>query len=261
MSLFAGTSARVSGGRPRIKPLGWIFSIDLCLAPVALAAALAGSTWWPAYLLTIPLLILTRLFAHERAERLTHVLELSAAYRGTAFLLGDVVEADDAYTGAHSRAVVDLTLRVADELGLDDRSTHLAELTALLHDVGKIKIPASIINKAGALSPEERAIINQHTIEGERLLSQVGGLLGEVGRIVRSCHERWDGGGYPDGLAGTHIPLVARIVGCCDAFNAMTTTRPYREATSIADARTEIERNRGLQFDPHVVDALLRVTA
>jgi HD-GYP domain-containing protein (c-di-GMP phosphodiesterase class II) len=205
-------------------------------------------------------LLLARFFAKERADRLSHALELSAAYRGTAFLLGDVVGADDAYTGEHSRDVVELTAAVAERLDLDSGSRHLAELTALLHDVGKIKIPNSIINKAGPLTEEERSVVNMHTIEGERLLSRVGGLLTEVGRLVRSCHERYDGRGYPDGMAGEEIPIVARIVCCCDAFNAMVTTRPYRPAMSIADARAELAANRGTQFDPNVVDAILALT-
>jgi HD-GYP domain-containing protein (c-di-GMP phosphodiesterase class II) len=250
------------GVEPRalIKPLAWIFFVDACLAPVGFAAGVAGSHWPPAYLLPLPLLLLTRLFAQERAERLSHTLELSAAYRGTAFLLGDVVEADDAYTGEHSRGVVELAIAVSDHLGLDARSRHLTELTALLHDVGKIKIPKAIINKTGPLTDQERAIIRMHTIEGERLLSQVGGLLTEVGQIVRSCHERYDGRGYPDGLAGDEIPIVARIVCCCDAFNAMTTTRPYRAAMSLAEVRAEFVLNRGTQFDPDVVDAILALT-
>jgi HD-GYP domain-containing protein (c-di-GMP phosphodiesterase class II) len=246
--------------RSLIKPLEWIFFVDACLACVGFAASLAGALWTPAYFLPLPLLLMTRLFARERTDRLSHALELSAAYRGTAFLLGDVVEADDAYTGAHSREVVRLTVGVCDHLGLDARSRHLAELTALLHDVGKITVPKEIINKAGPLTSEERAVVNTHTIEGERLLSQVGGLLTEVGGIVRSCHERYDGLGYPDGLAGEDIPIVARIIFGCDAFNAMTTTRSYRAAMSLADARAELERNRGTQFDPGVVDAILALT-
>ena len=246
--------------RSLVQPLGWIFFVDACLAPVGFAAALAGSLWTPAYLLPLPLLLLTRLFAHERSDRVSHALELSAAYRGTAFLLGDVVEADDAYTGAHSRNVVDLALAVSDHLALHPRSRHLVELTALLHDVGKIRIPKSIINKKGPLTAEERAIIETHTIDGEQLLSQVGGLLTEVGHLVRFCHERYDGRGYPDGLAGEEIPIVARIVCCCDAFNAMTTTRSYRAAMSTEEAREELVQNRGTQFDPDVVDAILAVT-
>ena len=98
-----------------------------------------------------------------------------------------------------------------------------------------------------------------HTIVGEQLLARVGGMLGEVGRIVRSCHERWDGTGYPDGLAGDRIPIVARIVACCDAFDAMTTDRSYRKALPLAAALAELERNCGSQFDPVVVTALLRI--
>jgi HD-GYP domain-containing protein (c-di-GMP phosphodiesterase class II) len=118
---------------------------------------------------------------------------------------------------------------------------------------------AEIINKPGKLTDEERAIINTHTIEGERMLKKVGGLLGRVGAVVRSCHERWDGGGYPDGLSGEAIPLVARIVSCCDAYNAMTTDRSYRAALPEREVRAELERNAGGQFDPAVVDALFRV--
>jgi HD-GYP domain-containing protein (c-di-GMP phosphodiesterase class II) len=100
-----------------------------------------------------------------------------------------------------------------------------------------------------------------HTIAGETMLRNVGGLLGEVGVLVRSCHERYDGAGYPDRLAGKTIPIEARIVACCDAFNAMTTDRPYRSALSLDDAVAELRRNRGTQFDPDVVDCLLAVSA
>ena len=149
-------------------------------------------------------------------------------------------------------------MAVADELGLDARERRAVEFVALLHDVGKVRIPKEIINKPGALTDEERAIINMHTIEGEHMLKKVGGLLGEIGTIVRSCHERWDGGGYPDGLAGGDIPLIARIVACCDAFNAMTTDRPYRAALPLGEALAELERGSGGQFDPAVVEALHR---
>jgi len=111
--------------RTLLKPLAWIFFVDACLAPVGLAAGLAGTHWRPAYLLPLSLLLITRLFARERADRLSNALELSAAYRGTAFLLGDVVEADDAYTGAHSRDVVELSVAVADKLGVNGRSRQL----------------------------------------------------------------------------------------------------------------------------------------
>jgi putative nucleotidyltransferase with HDIG domain len=172
-----------------------------------------------------------------------------------------VVEADDAYTGTHSRDVVELTMAVATELGLSSSERRDAEFAALLHDVGKVRVPNEIINKPGPLTPEERAVIDRHTIEGERMLHKVGGLLGEIGRIVRSCHERHDGSGYPDGLAGDEIPVIARVVACCDAFNAMTSDRSYRKALPLEDAIAELYRGRGTQFHPQVVDALVAVVA
>ena len=171
-------------------------------------------------------------------------------------LLGDVVEADDAYTGSHSRDVVTLVLDVANRMGLGARERRDAEFAALLHDIGKIKVPGEIINKPGKLTDEEWEIMKMHTVEGERLLSQVGGILGNVGRIVRSCHEDWDGTGYPDGLAAEEIPLVARIVRACDAFSAMTTDRSYRKARPVDEAVAELRRCSGTDFDPLVVRAL-----
>jgi HD-GYP domain-containing protein (c-di-GMP phosphodiesterase class II) len=245
--------------RQIIRPLALVFSIDLALAPLGLLAVLAARAGETALLLPLPLLLVIGLSTQQRRRQIDQALELSNAYRGTAFLLGDVIEADDEYTGAHSQDVLELVLAVCDDLGVDARSRLNAEFVALLHDVGKIKVPAAIINKPGPLRPEERAIMNMHTIEGQRLLERVGGRLAEVGRIVRSCHERWDGGGYPDALAGEEIPLVARIVSCCDAFSAMTTHRSYRRALTLGEALAELEANSGTQFDPAVVESLLRL--
>ena len=233
------------------------FAVDAALAPIGLLVALVATHNAVAIAFVLPLLVLLRIFAHERQVRIDHALELSNAYRGTALLLGDVVEADDAYTGSHSRDVVSLVLGVCDRLGLDAGERRDAEFAALLHDIGKIKIPGEIINKAGPLTDEERQVINTHTVEGEQLLSQVGGILGNVGRIVRSCHEDWDGTGYPDGLADEAIPLVARIVRCCDAFSAITTDRPYRQGRPVAEAILELRRCAGTDFDPQVVEALV----
>jgi putative nucleotidyltransferase with HDIG domain len=242
--------------RELVVPLAWIWLVDISLAAVGLAVALAGHVWKPAFLLPLPLLGLAHAFSRERAERLTGSMELAAAYKGTALLLGDVVEADDVYTGEHSRHVVELVVAVATMLELPPREARLAEFAALLHDIGKIRVPAAIINKPGPLDAAERKVIEKHTIDGETMLAQVGGFLAEVGRIVRSCHERWDGRGYPDGLAGEQIPLVARVVCCCDAYDAMTSDRPYRSALPVHVALGELLANRGLQFDPMVVDAL-----
>jgi HD-GYP domain-containing protein (c-di-GMP phosphodiesterase class II) len=245
--------------RAFLKDLSVAWAVDAMLAPVGLLAAIVatGSPWW--FLLVLPLVGLLRTFAHERRARVDHALELSHAYRGTALLLGDVVEADDAYTGEHSRDVVLLSIAVAEELGLDARGKRDTEFVALLHDVGKIRIPDEIINKPGPLTPEERAVVETHTLIGEEMLDRVGGVLGNVGQLVRSCHERWDGGGYPDGLAGEQIPIVARIVCACDAYSAITTDRAYRAGRSPEEALAELRRCAGTQFDPDVVEALARV--
>jgi HD-GYP domain-containing protein (c-di-GMP phosphodiesterase class II) len=255
----AGREWLALGVRPsvQLRAMLWVYAIDTGLAPVGLAVAFASESSPYGVVLALPLVGLLSVFARERRVRIDHELELRDAYRGTAFLLVDVVEADDAYTGEHSRAVVELTLRVTDELRLSASERRDAEFAALLHDVGKVRVPNTIVNKAGPLTDEEWAVMEQHTIEGERLLLRVGGLLGEIGRIVRSCHERWDGHGYPDGLAGEEIPLLARIVSCCDAYNAMTSDRAYRAALSHEDAVAELRRASGTQFDPRVVDALV----
>jgi HD-GYP domain-containing protein (c-di-GMP phosphodiesterase class II) len=239
----------------------WIWAVDFALTPIAILAALGCGAHPSLVVFSLPLIGLLAYFARERQVRIDHALELSHAYRGTAMLLGDVVEADDAYTGSHSRDVVTLVVEVADKLGLDVRERRDAEFAALLHDIGKIKVPGDIINKPGKLTDEEWEIMKMHTIEGERLLSQVGGILGNVGRIVRSCHEDWDGTGYPDGLVSDDIPLVARIVRACDAFSAMTTDRSYRKARPVDEAVAELERCSGTDFDPAVVEALAAVVS
>lgn len=234
----------------------YAYAVDAAIAPVGLALAFAARNNWYVAALGLPLVAVLRTFARERRLRLDNAMELGDAYRGTAFLLGDVVEADDAYTGTHSRHVVTLVNGVSERLGLSSTERREAELTALLHDVGKIRIPKDVLNKPGPLTADERALMETHAVEGERMLSQVGGLLGQVGHIVRSCHERWDGAGYPDGLAGEQIPLVSRIVSVCDAYSAMTTDRPYRAALSEREASAELAQCAGTQFDPRVVEAL-----
>jgi len=234
----------------------WIWAVDAALTPIAVLAALGFSTHPTLVVVSLPLIGLLAYLARERQVRIDHALELGHAYRGTAMLLGDVVEADDAYTGSHSRDVVSLVIDVADRMGLDAGQRRDAEFAALLHDIGKIKVPGEIINKPGKLTDEEWEIMKTHTVEGERLLSQVGGILGNVGRIVRSCHEDWDGTGYPDGLVGEEIPLVARIVRACDAFSAMTTDRSYRKARPVEEAVAELRRCSGTDFDPVVVETL-----
>jgi putative nucleotidyltransferase with HDIG domain len=243
----------------QLKALRGSVAVDTLLLPLGLLVAFVVFDTPLALLLVLPVLALFWTFAKERQRRIDHALQLSTAYRGTAILLGDVIEADDEYTGAHSRDVVELVLEVADRLGLDPRERQRAEFAALLHDVGKVKIPSEIINKPGPLDHDERELMNTHTIIGQEMLDQVGGMLGKVGYIVRSCHERWDGAGYPDGLAGDDIPLAARIVCACDAWSAMTSDRSYRKALPREVAAAELCACAGTQFDPRVVAALVAV--
>lgn len=263
---FVATTLREWGALgvpPALQPrlLAWVYAVDAVLTPVGLVAALAvpGEAW--PVLLVLPVVSLLLVFAREREARLEHALELNRAYRGTAQLLGDLLEADDAYTGEHSRDVVALAMAVSAELDLDDHRRRTVEFAALLHDIGKIAVPKEIINKPGPLDEDEWKVIRRHTIEGQRLLDRVGGALEPVGVVVRASHERWDGRGYPDGLSGTDIPLEAAIVSCCDAFNAMVTHRSYRRAGTTDEALGELRANAGTQFHPGVVEALERAVA
>jgi putative nucleotidyltransferase with HDIG domain len=238
-----------------------IYAIDIALSSLGLAVALAvveGYGSWPVILIA-PLFLVLRVFSKERQERLEKLAELNDAYQGTALLLGDVVEADDSYTGEHSKSVVRLSLDVAAALGLDPAQKRNVEFGALLHDVGKIAIPNEIINKPGKLNEREWEVVKTHTIEGQKMLARIGGFMTEIGTIVRASHEAWDGSGYPDGLREEEIPIEARVVCACDAFNAMTTTRSYRRAMPLGEAVAEIEACAGSHFDPGVVEALLRV--
>jgi putative nucleotidyltransferase with HDIG domain len=245
--------------RMHFRLLGWICVVDVLLAPVGLAAGLASADAPYAFLLALPVAALLNLFARERSARIKHAVELGRAYRGTTLLLSDVLEHDDEYTGNHSHGVVALALTVAQELGMDSIEQRNVEFGALLHDVGKIAIPNEIINKPGPLDNDEWKVIKTHTLEGQRMLDRVGGVMQEIGQIVRSSHERWDGGGYPDGLAGDAIPRAARVVSCCDAFHAMTTDRSYRRAMLTEEAIVELRVNAGTQFDPEVVATLIGV--
>ena len=155
---------------------------------------------------------------------------------------------------AHLRDVADLSVAVGRRLGMSSEELDETARAAELHDVGKIAIPDAILSKPGPLVAEEWEFMRRHTIIGERILAAAPALA-PVARIVRSSHERFDGAGYPDGLAGEQIPLGSRVVAVCDAYDAMTTNRPYRRPVSPADAVDELRRSAGTQFDPQVVDA------
>jgi HD-GYP domain-containing protein (c-di-GMP phosphodiesterase class II) len=237
------------------------YHIELLLFPVGLLTAMAAAGKPLAALFVVPMIALLSIFARERDARVAQSIELSRSYRGTALLLGDLLEEDDEYTGHHTQDVVELSVAVATRMGLTEELRRRTEMGALLHDIGKIHIPDAIINKPGPLDDAEWAVMKTHTIAGQKMLDRVGGLLSNVGLVVRASHERFDGGGYPDGLAGEAIPLPARIVAVCDSFNAMTTTRSYRPAMPLEAAVAELHRCSGTQFDPAVVDALVAVIA
>jgi HD-GYP domain-containing protein (c-di-GMP phosphodiesterase class II) len=238
---------------------GWAYGIGAILTPVAFMVATVSVDHVYALAAVVPLLWLLGVFSKERKERYAAALELSQTYRGTVMVLADVVEADDNYTAYHCRSVVELAASAGQELRLDPNALQELEIAALLHDVGKIAIPKEILNKPASLTDAEFELMKTHTVEGQALLDRIGGRLARVGAIVRSCHERWDGRGYPDGLLGEEIPVAARIVFACDAYSAMTTDRPYRESMGRAAAIEELRANAGSQFEPRVVQALIKV--
>jgi putative nucleotidyltransferase with HDIG domain len=251
------------GVAPRLQfdILREIWLVDALLAPIGLLAAFASVARHYAFLFVLPLALLLAIFARERRGRIGTAIELSATYRGTALLLGDVISSDDELTGMHSQGAVALALAIADELQLDEEQRRLVELAAMLHDIGKMETPREILHKPGPLNAEEWLEMRTHTIAGQRMLDRVGGTLHEVGLIVRSARERYAGDGYPDALAGPQIPLAARVVAVAAAYSAMTTRRPYRPALPANRALAELRAGGGTQFDPLVVDAACTVLA
>ena len=157
----------------------------------------------------------------------------------------------------HARRVAHIAMAVAEGLEGEVLREEV-ELTALLHDVGKLAMPYQLLNKPDALDERDWSLMRTHTIEGERMCT-AHGFPERLGRLVRATHERWDGRGYPDGLAGEDVPLAARVVFCADAYDAMTSSRPYRPALPVADALADIRAGAGTQFDPRVASLLAAV--
>jgi ribonuclease P protein subunit RPR2 len=201
-------------------------------------------------------------------EERTRSLELARSYTATVRALSNAVEARDAYTGKHAERVAAYGLEIARALGLPRPEAPEIEFGFLLHDIGKVAIPDSILYKPGGLTGEERALMARHPTIGADILGGIEFLAGAA-EVVRSHHERWDGTGYPDGLAGEEIPLAARVFAVADVLDALTSNRPYRPASPLVEARGMINRDSGTHFDPQVVaafnaiddDALLRITA
>jgi diguanylate cyclase (GGDEF)-like protein len=199
--------------------------------------------------------------AHQAKLALTNAGSfntLERTFLETVEALANALEANDEYTSSHARWITDLALKVGQELGLEGASLKRLELGALFHDIGKIGIPETILSKPGPLTPGERKIVETHPELGEKIIAPID-RLEEVRPIVRHCHERYDGAGYPDRLAGEEIPIESRIILVCDAYHAMTTDRPYRKRLAAEEALRRLHEAAGTQFDPRVVEVCARV--
>ena len=194
-------------------------------------------------------------FKRERAR----AQELQRSYTATVSALSNAVEARDAYTGKHAERVAAYGLelaRVVDPALAEDPET---EFGFLLHDVGKVAVPDAILHKPSALNRREMGVMRLHPVTGHEIVSHIDFLEGKAQDIVLYHHERWDGGGYPDGIARRDIPRAARIFAVADTLDAITSDRPYRAGASIDEAREEIARGSGTQFDPEAVEALMEL--
>lgn len=180
--------------------------------------------------------------------------QLRRSYEATVRALADAVEARDAYTGKHAERVSRYGLELARACGIKPEQEPEMEFGFLLHDIGKVAISDAILHKPGSLTPPERHVMQRHPVIGDEIVGRID-FLREARQVVRSHHERWDGRGYPDGLARDEIPLAARVFAVADTFDALTSDRPYRAAAPFAVARQVIAAGAGTQFDPDVADA------
>ena len=261
MEPFLVTAAEASEFAAAVGELPWR---DLALAPLRGDSQLEGiiSVREPAVGSEYSVEEILRLLSgvsYQAAlalERAQSYESLEATFVSTVEALANALEANDEYTSTHTRWITDMALRVGEAVGFESFDLKRLELGALFHDIGKIGIPTSILLKEGPLSSEERRLIELHPELGERILAPIV-RLAEVRTIVRSCHERWDGDGYPDGKAGEEIPFEARIILVCDAFHAMTTDRPYRKRLAVEEACRRLRAGAGTQFDPAVVEVFL----
>jgi putative nucleotidyltransferase with HDIG domain len=230
-----------------------LMRIQLTLAGIILAATLV--LW----------LVLNGVYVRSSKRIVAQAKELERAlvdrertYDATLEALANALDVRDSETGGHSDRVLRYMELVIFQLGISGNDVAFLRRGALLHDIGKIGVPDNILRKPTSLSEAEWATMRRHPEFGARIIASIP-FLEDVSLIVRHHHERWDGAGYPDRLAGTEIPLGARIFAVADSFDAMTSDRPYRRAMSIEAAREEVMRNRGTQFDPTVADAFARI--
>nr|WP_179393688.1 HD-GYP domain-containing protein [Carboxydothermus ferrireducens] len=184
--------------------------------------------------------------------------DLRESYLSTIRALVAALEAKDPYTKGHSERVSELAVEIAREMGMKPDELENIRFMALLHDVGKIGILDTVLNKKGTLDPEEKELIQEHPVLGAKIVEEIP-FLKQYAGMVRHHHERFDGTGYPDKVSGEKIPLGARIIAVADTYDAMTSDRPYRAALTKEQAMSELERNAGQQHDPRVVNALLKV--
>ena len=260
---FASITLRVRGKPTAIlRMIGPLMATAICFyAPVVAALALAyhDLSPWSAFLFLAPALAAQRLFGMYQAQR-TLAEKLEAANVSFAVALVTALEASDAYTAGHSRAVAIYSRDIAERMGLSRDVCDRAYLCGLVHDIGKVGLPASLLGKEGPLTLEERRVMQDHSEIGERILREVD-TYDDVAIIVRHHHERIDGEGYPDRIDGESIPLLSRIIAVADAYNAMTSDRPYRDGMPSRVARLRLAQAVENQFDTSVVAAFEAILA
>jgi len=269
---FAAITHRLRRNGTFMNAVRMIAPLTLAALPMyvpvvaVLAAAYTQVSAWTLPLFLVPALAAQRLFAMYREQReLTDELRsanarLESAGLSFASALVAALDARDEYTAGHSAAVARYSQDIAARLGLSDEEQQLAHLCGLVHDIGKVALPAGLLEKPGPLTLEERRQMEEHPAVGERILAKVENYA-EIARIVRHHHERVDGNGYPDALVGDDIPSISRILAVADAYDAMTSDRPYREAMPSRVARLRIAQAVGSQFDTTVVAAFEAILA
>lgn len=230
----------------------WMFLYELTSAPLAIMVAFAYSELALVGLLLVALPILMVRLAYSQ------YIELKKTYRETVRTLVKIIEMHDPYTAGHSDRVAIYSRRLCEAMRLSPGQTEKIELAAYLHDLGKINLDLSgIVRKAGKLTDEERRLIRLHSVVSADLANQVSYFRGEIEAMIRHHHENWDGSGYPHGLQGEQIPLGSRVILLADAFDAMTTSRVYRDALDLDHVKDEFRKFSGIQFDPSIVPVFL----
>jgi putative nucleotidyltransferase with HDIG domain len=201
---------------------------------------------------------MSRELASYDGENRRLIAALERGYLDTIRALASAIDAKDPYTRGHSERVAALSVEIGRELGLDEHALHSLRYAGILHDIGKIGVPEQVLRKPGRLTPEERTLVKSHAVVGAEIVEGIE-FLRVAEPAIRHHHERWDGAGYPDGLGGDAIPLLARIINAADTWDACTSERPYQRAYSAPEVVAILESLRGAQIDPEVHQAILRV--